>query len=132
MEIDVTHLVDEDCRQFSDSIHNSGLQNIGQVTWRNACEHAEDNPLVKAEDQDELRDWIREFGAWTDDDIKAMSDDETNALLLQFIASAIQEMEDYDSHEDYKIACENGECNGELYYGEETNGILTWFYNIGF
>jgi hypothetical protein len=107
---------------FSDSIANSGLQNIGQVTWRNAVENATDTPLVKPEQQDELRDWIREFGAWDDEEIAAMTDEETNALLLQFIAGDYQELQSYDSFEEY-----SEQAGGRLYPGDDGR----WYFYVG-
>lgn len=89
MEINVTAIMTEHTlSDYSDSIARSGRQDIGRVTWRNACEAIEalDTPLVPSEGQDDLRSWIREFGAWDSSEIAAMSDVETQALLLQFIA----------------------------------------------
>ena len=127
MEIDVTKYVhDYDCSQFSDSIANSGLQNIGEITWRNACAEAGENPLVASEQQDELRDWIREFGAWTSEEIANMSDQETNALLLQFIAGDIREMEDhFPDLESYEQACQDGITSGRLYPDEREQ---KWYF----
>jgi hypothetical protein len=129
-EIDVTHLFDTDCSRYSDSIFNSGLQNIGQITWRNACEDAADEPLVTPEQQDDLRDWIREFGAWDSEEIAAMSDVETNALLLQFIAGDIQELEDLDLVDDDEArqeACDDGTIGGRLSKCDDGR----WFYSVG-
>ena len=132
MEIDVTHLIDEDCAQFSDSIANSGLQNIGQITWRNACEHAAEKPLCPADKQSELRSWLAEFGAWSRDEIAAMSDAETNALLLQFVAGDIQEMEIFDTYEEYQAAQEAGRVSSYLCRNDaDENGKHTWLFCIG-
>ena len=57
-EINVTHLLDEDCSQWSDSVANSGLRNVGPMTWRNAVETATEAPLVPSDGIDEVRDWI--------------------------------------------------------------------------
>lgn len=140
-ELDVTHLIDLDCSQFSDSIHNSGLENIGQVTWRNAVAHvaeleADGAPLVAPEHQDELRDWIRSTGGWDADEIAAMSDTETSALLLQYIAGDIKEMESFGDYEAYQQACEDGQCSGSLWRATDADGpepgALTdrWFYTV--
>lgn len=131
MEIKVTHIVELDCSQFSDSIHNSGLDNIGQITWRNAVEHTTETPLVTGEQQNDLRSWIRGFGAWDQEEIDAMSDTETNALLLQFVAGDVQ-------------AYENAEERGELAQWEESEGgrlfkcdvegdaeFGEWFFYVG-
>jgi hypothetical protein len=134
MEIDVTEYVGEqDCAQYSDSIANSGLQNIGEITWRNACEQATRAPLVGADKQDALRDWIRDFGAWDTEELAAMSDAETNALLLQFIAGDIREMEAFETHEAYQKASEGGSCSGRLFKGdiEGDPSFGRWYFYVG-
>jgi len=107
VEIDISHLENEDCSQFSDSIANSGLQNIGQITWRNACEHAAEKPLCPADKQSELRSWLAEFGAWSREEIAAMPDTETNALLLQFVAQDLQEYLEHEGTDDFERWNEN-------------------------
>lgn len=99
MEVDVTHLWKQGSRlrRFSDSIAQSGRQDIGKITWTAAQEEARVRPLVKAEDQDTLRDWIREFGAWDDAEVSTMSDMDTNALLIQFVAGdCLEYLEHHD------------------------------------
>lgn len=124
MEIDVTQYVTEiDCEQFSSSIAESGLQNIGEITWNNALRHVAVKGLVTPEQQTDLRDWIREFGAWDDAEIAAMSDQETNALLLQFVASAIRELEASD--------CTDESPCGRLYRLESPGEAPTWRFYMG-
>jgi len=91
MQIEITHLEHEDTYQWADSIAHSGLSDIGAVTWRNACEEAARRPLVTAEQQYELRAWIAGFGAWTRQEIAAMPDAETNALLIQLVSGDLEE-----------------------------------------
>lgn len=126
IQIDVTHLVSEDCSQWSDSVFNSGRDDIGAVTWRRACETAADAPLVGPEGQDELRRWIREFGAWDREEIAAMTDTETNALLLQFVAGDIQEMERFETPEAYRAAQEAGQASSYLWRDDSGR----WFFDI--
>ena len=127
MEINVTHIMARDLSDYSDSIANSGLQNIGQITWRNACEACEamSTPLVPYEEQDTLRDWIREFGAWDDAEIAEMTDVETNALLLQFIAG---EGQGYIRAEDEGRLGEWLEQEGGRLYRDETG---EWYFYVG-
>ena len=108
MEIDITHLEHEETTQWSDSIANSGLQNIGQVTWRNAVETATERPLVTPEQQAELRYWLLDFGAWDEAEIAAMGDDETNAMLLQFIAGDLKEYLEHEGTEDFELWVSEG------------------------
>lgn len=79
------------------------------------------------EQQSELRDWIRGFGAWDDEELAAMSDQETNALLLQFIAGDIREQEHFDTIEEWEAACESGQCSGALCQGDGGR----WYYYVG-
>ena len=123
MEVKITHLMDLDCCQFSDSIANSGLDNIGKITWDKAMSYAED-PLVTPEQQTDLRDWIAEFGAWTRDEIRDMSDNETNALLLQFVAGEIRERESAENHGDLDQWEEN--FGGRIYKSGSD-----WYYYVG-
>ena len=124
MEINVTRLMDEDCSRFADSIFNSGLQNIGEITWRNAVEYFVDNELLTTE-LDELRDYFRGFGAWSREELAEMDDVHLNALLLQFIAGDIcgyLEAEDEGRLEEY----EESE-GGRLYKSNDDE----WFYYVG-
>ncbi len=79
--------------QFSSSIAESGLQNIGQVTWRNACAAMEQKTAWLCHDLAALREHFAEYGAWEADELAAMSGTELNALLVQFIAGEYQEHE---------------------------------------
>jgi hypothetical protein len=109
MELDVTRYFDMDCAAFSSSVLASGLSDIGQVTWRNAVAEAESNPLCDESQQDELRSWIRDFGAWEESEIDAMSDVETCALLLQFVADDMQTFQDDESAETRLYRADNGQ-----------------------
>jgi hypothetical protein len=120
MELNITRFVraNRDCMSnFSDSIANSGLQNIGQVTWRNAMTAMQDVSacLVPPAQCGELVDYFSEFGAWEREELEAMSCQELNAMLVQCIASDWQE---------YSAAKEQGRahfkkwdenCGGRIY-----------------
>ncbi len=134
MEINVTRIMeDHDLESYSDSVFNSGLSNIGQVTWRNACQAIEDldEPLVTEAQQDDLRDWIGDFGAWSSEEIAAMSDVETQALLLQFVAGdgqAYLRAEEDDRVEEYQ------ESEGGRLYKCDVEGLPEfgeWFFYVG-
>lgn len=126
MEVNVTAIKELDCSQFSDSIFNSGLDNIGEITYRNACQYFEDNDLlVTGDDRDELRSWIADFGAWDSAEILSWSDVELNALLLQFIAGDIQE---YEAAEKCGELESWEESFGGRLYGSDDTG---WYYYVG-
>ena len=125
MEINVTRIMNEtELTDFSDSIFNSGLDNIGQITWRNACAEMKSDPLVTtAEQLSDLADWIADFGAWSDEEIQGMSDAELNALLLQFVAGEGQRYQEAEENDDLDSYLENE--GGNLW--RDDNGQW-WFY----
>lgn len=93
MEIDITRFVRahrDHMESFSDSIANSGLQDIGRITWRNACDAFADEVDWLTSDLDALRSHFREYGAWDDEELHGMDGKELNALLAQFIAGDFQ------------------------------------------
>lgn len=103
---------------FANSIAESGLQDIGAVTWRNALAAVADESDWLTTDVDALRDYFREFGAWDRAELTAMSGQELNALLVQFIAG------DYQRYTADNFDAENE--GGALYQsGDE------WFFYVG-
>lgn len=128
MEIDITEYVNEiDCSVFSQSRFESGLDNIGEITWNNAMEHVAIRGLVLPSQQGELRDYFREFGAWTNEEIDAMTDQETNALLVQLVARDVLEMEGFTTYEDYCDDVDKGGSSGALYFCDDGS----WMYYVG-
>jgi hypothetical protein len=128
MELDITVWVErygDNPERFSDSIANSGLQNIGQVTWRNAMDAAEDCMLVNDANRDELVDHFAGYGAWERAELEANSDAELNALLLQFIAGDYQGRRDADERGELEEYEQNE--GGRLYVGDGGR----WFYYVG-
>jgi hypothetical protein len=116
MEINITRIVSlyGDCMErFSSSVAESGLGNIGAVTWRNACEAMADREEWLTDELAGLVDHFADYGAWKRADLEAMSGAELNALLLQFIAG------------DYQ-ARERAEERGELETWEENEGGRLW------
>jgi hypothetical protein len=93
-EIDVTRLVEE-CEPFEFSASRAERgQNAGRETWNNAKAEAKDNPILTTEkDLQALRDHVRGFGAWEEEEIAAWSADECNALLIQMVAGDLREAE---------------------------------------
>jgi len=128
MEIDVTMYVDEvDCALFSASAFELG-ERVGEITWNNALQHVSINPLIKPEDRSEVVDWFASYGAWDREEMSRWSDADVNALLLQFVAGDVREMEEQcESYEDYEFAAERGEVSGRLYQCPEGK----WYYYVG-
>lgn len=78
---------------FSNSIARSGLENIAQITWRNALDVIENGALLTG-DAEALVDYFAGFGAWERAELEAMSLNELNAMLVQHIAAEFQERDD--------------------------------------
>lgn len=129
MELDVTHMVEnaDDMPELFGSVAELG-QNAAKYTWNNAKAYAEDKPLLTNDDmRDNAREFLKGFGAWEAEEIAAWTDTELNALIVQFIAGDIREMEAFDSEEEYREASENGQVSGRL--GKGDNG--RWYFYVG-
>jgi hypothetical protein len=108
MELNITAFVlanADNMERFSDSIANSGLQNIGQVTWRNAMAAMQDESSWLCSELSELVDHFAEYGAWEREELEAMSGQELNALLVQFVAGDYQETQ--EGAEEHRLYCDN-------------------------
>lgn len=96
--------------------------NAGPETWANAKATAEAAPL-DIDDRDGVREFFKGFGAWGDDEIAAWSDADLDALVLQYAAGDLREMQslcpgdglaDVDWEEAEKLSHE-GVIGGALY-----------------
>ena len=126
MEIDITDFARKaELCEISASRAELG-DNAGKITWANAKREAESTNLLKGK-LGAFRDWIEGFGAWDAAEIKAWSAIECNALLLQFIAGDLRELESVapsDSDEygiNWKKAnklSEQGSASGRVYRGD--------------
>jgi len=128
LEIDVSFLLTEDAGQFSASRMELG-DDAGGITWENAC-NAVDQISLTPEEIQEAKDYIRDFGAWDDEEIDAWSDEETKALIIQFAAGDYREAEsccwddglnDIDWDGEYRAQSEAGRISGNLFM---SNGKL--------
>jgi hypothetical protein len=129
MEINITSLLDLDAFPLSHSRAEGG-ENAGQNTWNAAKDQAAETPLLNTpEALEEFRDHIREFGAWTEEEIAAWSDQECNALFLQFVAGDIREAGadslDEINWKQYQIDAEAGRIGGRMFRGEDGQ---VWYY----
>lgn len=121
MDLNVTAFVTAyaDCMErFSSSIAESGLQNIGQITWRNALKAMDEPSNWLCADLDALVDHFADYGAWERAELESMSGLELNALLVQFVAG------EYQQH----AADENRVMEWERLF-ESDDG--QWFYTVG-
>ena len=133
MEIDVTHMVE----QADDMIALSGSrmehgQDAGRITWGNSVAYGKEQPLLKTDDErNDARDYFKAFGAWSDEEIAAWSEDELQAIMCQDVAAAIREMEHYETYEEYQKAAEQGRCSGNLFKADIGDHIGRWFFYVG-
>lgn len=123
MEIDVTGLVDGllDPWSMSGSVATHG-SNAGQQTWRAAKEAAKglrpEGFTINAAKQ-----WAADFGAWSADEIKGWSRQETLALVLQYASGDLQELQKLAPGDglggiDWNAAeslAQSGTCSGNLF-----------------
>jgi hypothetical protein len=113
MEIDITDFYHNACpKDYSASVAEIG-DNAGADTWRAACDDSEDYFMLDSEEKrDAFRKYVREFGAWSDDEITAWSDKELNALFIQFVSGSMRDQE-CEQDEEYS---DISEFNGRFYY----------------
>lgn len=92
MEIDITTLSEMNCFTLSHSIAEGG-QNAGENTWNASKKQAENTQLLNTPEKlQAMRDFARESGGWTQEEIAEWSDSELNALFLQWIAGDVREL----------------------------------------
>jgi hypothetical protein len=129
MEIDVTHMVDDEdaMPQLSGSIAELG-KNAGKITWNNSLAYAAEHPLLTTDGmRDAARAHFREYGAWSKEEIAAWSVEELQAITCQDVAAAIREMEVAEDYDDYVRLCEAGTLSGRLYKGDDDH----WYFYLG-
>ena len=92
MEIAITRFFNEaDPFEFSASRAERG-QNAGPETWANAKVEGAASPLLTTPAQlNALRSYVKEFGAWSEEEIAAWGATECNALFIQLIAGDMRE-----------------------------------------
>lgn len=120
-ELDITEFFNTVTpEQFSNSIANSGLDNIGSITWNNAREEAQENPLFSECNRKAVIKFFDGFGAW--DDLEEWPIEDLNALLIQMISGDIQEgLEESEPWNwiDYENQSEMGIVSGRLFQGSD-------------
>lgn len=126
MDINITRLATSETPWSDYSASQAELgRDAGRLTWGYACEDAQGYALFPESDCDEVRAHFREYGAWDDGELAAMSHAELQALLLQFIAGEAREVpSDHEEFSpewwvDYQDACERGQVPGQLGRGDD-------------
>lgn len=121
MEINITKLTGPDMFNFSHSVAEGG-QHAGMNTWTSAL--IEDCNLLSTEEAlQAMRDFAKESGGWSEEEIEEWSDEELNALFLQWIAGDCRELgadclEDIDWEEAEEIQ-ESGQASSNLFKGDD-------------
>lgn len=134
LELNITSLVREigGCaRNYSASQAELG-PDAGRITW-NA---AKDDALALFGDQfdrETFDDYFRHWGAWSDEELAAHSDEESAALMLQFIAGDMRECDMPERPRatwwrEYEKGCERGTYAGRIMRGAKRGTV---FYYIG-
>jgi hypothetical protein len=123
MELKITEMFNnyseyrDNPHNYQNSIANSGLKNIAQVTWNNAKENNQGYLFVTDENRDEFISYYRGFGAW--DDLDEWDNNRLNALTIQEVTAEILEFERCDGWEDYEEEAEKGQVSGRLFPHEK-------------
>lgn len=125
MEIDITDFFNNaDAFQFSHSKAEGG-QTAGPDTWNAAKREGSESPLLKTEDQiAALRLYVRNFGAWSAEEIAAWDAAECNALFVQFVSGDMREAgldnePDDEAWANYTERAQEGQCSGNIWQGSD-------------
>ena len=126
MELDITRYIDDvDCCLLSGSQMEHG-HDAGRITWRNSMREAAEHPLLTADQIDEARDYFRDFGAWTDEEIDAWPVAEVQGVTAQEVAARVRELEDYIDDEtgeidwdEYEEDSKQGRVSGMIYRADD-------------
>jgi hypothetical protein len=92
MVIEITTLSEMNCFALSHSAFEGG-ENAGQNTWNASKKKAENTPLLNTPEKLQvMRDFARESGGWNKEEIAEWSENELNALFLQWVSGDVREL----------------------------------------
>ncbi len=125
MELNITatfRAIRGNARKYSASQAELG-SNAGAITWANANDAAKDMcPLRTSDQMQAMREFVKDSGGWSAEEIAAFSDQELNALLVQWIAGDIRE----------SLGLDGARIDWPRYYREcETGRNPSRFFNSG-
>lgn len=147
MEINITHLLHDDINLMLYSASAAELgQDAGKVTWENAvdavtycaedgsCADQLDHVMLKtAEQLQAARDYFRDSGGWSAEEINSWNTDDLNALMLQFVAGDLREYLEFEAKTPEEFEKWNQNYGGRIYRcdieGHPEQGQL--FYYLG-
>lgn len=122
MNIDITAFFNAaDPSDYSASKAERG-QNVAKETWNAALVAP---TLLSTDDEREaFREWVKQWGAWTDGEIAAWNDEQLNALCVQWVSGDMREaglrpgMSHFEWLE-YERLCERGTYCGRICMGDD-------------
>ena len=105
-------------------------ENAGKLTWLNALGYANKHRMLDTEDQLEtFRAFVKDTGGWTQEEISHWTNQELNALFVQFVACDIREAgldKPYPDWEQYEIDAMEGRVSSRFFMSDN-NQV---FYDI--
>jgi hypothetical protein len=127
MEIDITHFFTGDVETWEVSGSNATHgKDAAETTWRAAKALARERPLLATDEQlDAMRAFVRNSGGWDRKEIAAMTPDDLDALLNQWIVGDMRESSLEDSPLEeidwaaYEVECHDGALPGRIYRGTD-------------
>lgn len=122
MEINITSLLELDCFNLSHSRAEGG-ENAGRNTWNASKEQADETALLDTEEKlQAMRDFVKSSGGWSKEEIAAWSNQELNALFLQWVAGDVRQCSAILPGYTFK---ERIDSNSEL----TSDYVREWFYS---
>ena len=105
-------------------------ENAGKLTWLNALGYANKHRMLDTEDQLEaFRQFVKETGGWTQEEMSHWTNHELNALFVQFVAGDMREARldtPLPDWEQYEIDAMEGRVSSRFFKSED-NQV---FYDI--
>lgn len=105
-------------------------EDAGKITWVNALGYANEYRMLDTEDQLEaFRQFVKETGGWTQEEMSNWTNHELNALFVQFVAGDIREAgldKPYPDWEQYEIDAMEGRVSSRFFMSDN-NQV---FYDI--
>ena len=131
MEINITSFFHtSQAHLYSASAAELG-ENAGKITWANAMHLADKHKMLVTDEQLEaFRAFVKDTGGWTQEEISHWTNQELNALFVQFVAGDMREagldtpFPDWDA---YYQAAGAGLVSGRIFKSDDDQV----FYDIG-
>jgi hypothetical protein len=122
MEIDITRFVNESTPSHYSASQAELGPDAGRITWDNAKDRAKEMHLLDTPEKLEaMRQFALASGGWNEDEVSAWSDDELNALFIQWISGDIRELNELCGGDWSECAAlaERGTVSGALFRADD-------------